>query len=41
MQRKVQNGLSILLAAEEDVRVFGEQLKLSCITVVPQAYRRM
>ena len=39
--RWVQDGFSILLSADNDVRLFGEKLKLSCIAAVPQAQRRL
>ena len=38
MQRRVQDGFSILLPAEDALQVFVEKLKISCITAVTQAY---
>ena len=38
--RQVRDGFSILLSAEDDVRLFGKKLKLSCIAAFPQAKRR-
>ena len=40
MQRRVNDGFSILLPAADAVQIFGERLKLSCIAVVPQAQRQ-
>ena len=40
LQRRVQGGFSILLSAEENVRVLRENLNLSCIASVPQDQRR-
>ena len=40
MQRQVQDGFSILLSTEDDVRLFREKLKFSCIAAVPQAHCR-
>ena len=40
LRRRIQDGFSILLSAEDAVRLFGEQLKLSRIAAVPQAQRR-
>ena len=37
IQQRYKYGFSILLTAEDSVRVFGEQFKLSRITAVPQA----
>ena len=38
-QQRVKYGFSILLNAEDTVRVFGEYLKFSQISAVPQAHR--
>ena len=38
--RRIQDGFSILLSAEDAVRLSGEKLKLSHIAAVPQAHRR-
>ena len=38
--RRLQDGFSILLSAEDAVQLFGEKLKLSRITAVPQAQRQ-
>ena len=40
MQRRIKGGCSILLPASDTIILFGEKLKLSFITVVPQAHRR-
>ena len=40
MQRRVNNGFSILLPAADAIRLFGEKLKLSRILAVPQEHRR-
>ena len=40
MQCSVQYGFSILLPVNDAVRVFGDQLKLSCVVAVPQSYRQ-
>ena len=40
MQRRVQDGFSILLFTEGAVQLFREKLKLSCIAAVPQAHHR-
>ena len=40
MQWRVQDGFSILLPAEDVLRVFVEKIKLSSIAAVPQAHRR-
>ena len=40
MQRRIQDEFSILLSAEDNVQMFRENLKLSCITAVPQAHCR-
>ena len=40
MQRQVQDGFSILLSTEYDVRLFREKLKFSCIAAIPQAHCR-
>ena len=40
LQRRVQDGFSILLSAEDAIRLFGEKLKLSRIAAVPQAQLR-
>ena len=40
MQRRIQDGFSILLPAADTVRMFGENIKLSCIALVPQTHRR-
>ena len=40
LRRWIQDGFSILLSVEDAVRLFGEQLKLSRITAVPQAQSR-
>ena len=40
LQRRFQGRFSILLSTEDAVQVFGEKLKLSCITVSPQDQRR-
>ena len=37
--RRIKDGFSILLPAADVMRLFGERLKLSCITAVPQAHR--
>ena len=39
MQRRVQDGFSILLPAEDALRVFREKIKISCIAAVPQTHR--
>ena len=38
---QIKDGFSILLSAEDDVRLFGEKLKLFRIAAVPQAQRRL
>ena len=38
MQRRVQDGCRIFLPNEDVVQMFGDKLKLSRITVVPQAH---
>ena len=38
MQRRVQDGFSILLPVADAVRIFVENLKLSYIAEVPQAH---
>ena len=40
MRQRVRDGFSILLPATDAVRLFGENLKLLRITVVPQENRR-
>ena len=40
LRRRIKYGFSILLPAADAIRLFGERLKLSCITAVPQAHRR-
>ena len=40
IQIRIKDGFSILLPAADAVRLFGENLKLSCIVAVPQAHRR-
>ena len=40
MQQKVQDGFSIFLPAAGTVRIFGENLKLSYIVMVPQIHQR-
>ena len=40
LRRRIQDGFSILLSAEDAVRLFGEQLKLSRRAAVPQAQRQ-
>ena len=37
--QRIKDGFSILLPAEDAMRLFGEKLKLSCIAAVPQAHR--
>ena len=37
IQRRVQDVFDILLTAEDNVQIFGEQLKISCISAVPQS----
>ena len=39
-RKRIQDGFSILLSAEDAVQLFGKQLKLSHIAAVPQAQRR-
>ena len=41
LQRRVQDGFSIPLSAENAVQFFREELKLSHIPAVPQAQRRL
>ena len=41
MQRSIKDGFSILLPAEDAVWLFGENLKLSLIAVVPRANCRL
>ena len=41
MQRRVQDGFSILLPVADAVRIFGVKLKHSRITLVPQANIRL
>ena len=38
IQRRVQDGFSILLPVADAVRGFGAKIKLPCIAVVPQAH---
>ena len=38
--RRIQDGFSILLSAEDALRLLGEKLKLSRITAIAQAQRR-
>ena len=40
MQRRIKDGFSILLLAADDIQLFEERLKLSCIAAVSQAHRR-
>ena len=40
MQRRVQDCFSVLLPVADAVRIFGEKIKLSHITEVPQAHLR-
>ena len=39
MQRRIEDGFSILLLAADAIGLFEEILKLSCIAAVPQAHR--
>ena len=39
LRRQVQDGFSILLSAKYAVKLFGEKLKLSHISAVPQSQR--
>ena len=41
IQRRIMDGLNILLPAADTIRLFGEKLKLSCIAEMPQAHRRL
>ena len=41
MQRRVQDGFSILFPAADTVRIFGGNLKISHIAAVPQAHHRL
>ena len=41
MQRRIKYGFSIFLPAADAIRLFGEKLKLSCITDMPQAHRSL
>ena len=36
----MQDGFSILLSAKDHVRLFGDNIKLSCIAAVPQTQRK-
>ena len=38
MQRRIKDGFSILLPAVDAVRLFGDDMKLSCIAAVHQAH---
>ena len=40
LRRQIQDGFSILLSAQDAVRLFGKKLKLSHIAAVPQAQLR-
>ena len=40
MQRRIKDDFSILLPTADAIRLFGENLKLSRITAVPQAHHR-
>ena len=40
MQQRVWYGFSIIILEVDSVRVFGDKLKLSCITAVPQEHHR-
>ena len=37
---RIKDGFIVLLPAADAMQLFGERLKLSCITAVPQAHRR-
>ena len=41
MQWSIKDGFSILLPAADAIRLFGENLNISCITAVPQAHCRL
>ena len=41
MQRRIKYGFRIFLPSADAIRLFGEKLKLSCITEMPQAHRRL
>ena len=41
LRRRIQDGFSILLSAEDAVRLFGEQINLSHIAAVQQAQRQL
>ena len=41
MQRRIKYGFSIFLPSADAIRMFGENLKLSRITDMPQAHRRL
>ena len=40
IQRSLQDGFSISLSTADMVRMFGEKIKFSCITEVPQAHHQ-
>ena len=40
LRRRIKDGFSILLPAADSIQLFGERLKLSHITAVPQAHCR-
>ena len=40
MQGRVQDGYSIILPTDDAVHIFGESLKLSHITAVPQSHHQ-
>ena len=40
LRQRVQDGFSILLSAQDAVRLFREKLKVSCIAEVPQSQRQ-